>query len=202
MKKKHITVLLPAGRLPHDIMQLSHELAKEHNLGVYLTTLQNLRLTDIPEDIFDKIKETLASLGATFKAPGVFPMPRVCVGKPHCELAKTDVEKLNNAIVQRCSQRGFTKPKVKIAIAACPASCAGAKTSDIGIISTRDGYDLFVGGKGGAQPKAGKRVMKSSSEEKVVSAVETLLNFHDEKTPKKQRLFKLLEDPEFPFKLS
>jgi dissimilatory sulfite reductase (desulfoviridin) alpha/beta subunit len=201
MKKKQITILLPAGRLSLDLMEKCQEFAKKYELGVYLTTVQNLRLIDIPESAFDEISNELSDLGAKFKAPGVFPIPRVCVGKPHCELAIVDTEKISANILQHFAERSFTKPKIKIAISACPAGCSGAKTSDIGIISTRKGFNIFAGGKGGSQPTVGKRILKNCSEEEIVSTIQTLLDFHDRKTKKKQRLAKLMDDPDFPYQV-
>lgn len=199
MKKKNITLLLPAGRISLDLMEKCHHYAGKYNLGVYLTTLQNLRLTDVPETVFEEISKELINLGAKLKAPGVFPIPRVCVGKPHCDLAIIDTETLTSKILDHFSEKTFTKPKLKIAISACPASCSGAKSSDIGIISTRNGLDLYAGGKTGVQPTAGKRVLKDAGEEEIITAMETLINFHDEKTAKKQRMAKLMTDPDFPF---
>ena len=66
-------------------------------------------------------------------------------------------------------------------------------------MATKKGFDLFVGGKGGPNPKVGRRVLRNLSEEEVVDAVETLVEFHDKKTGKKQRMVKLIDDPEFPF---
>ncbi len=196
--RTNITILLPAGRVPLDILQKSHELALKYKLGVYLSTLQNLRLTDVPEEAVSEIKETLGSLGAQFKAPGVFPLPRVCVGKPHCNLALIDTEALNARILDRFQEKTFTKPKLKLSIAACTVCCSGVKTSDIGIMATRNGYELFIGGKGGPFPKVGKRIMQNGTDEEVLEALEQLIDFHDHKTSKKQRMFKLLDDTNLP----
>ena len=88
----------------------------------------------------------------------------------------------------------------KIAIAACPAACSNAMLSDIGIVSTRNGFDLYLGGKGGSRPKTGKRVVKGASEEKVLDIIGEVVDFHNCSAGKKQRFWKHLEDPTFPFR--
>jgi hypothetical protein len=59
-EKVSITVLLPAGRLPLDLMQKAHDLAAQYDLDIYLSTLQNLRLLNVPQSAAAEIKEALA----------------------------------------------------------------------------------------------------------------------------------------------
>lgn len=198
-KKISITVLVPAGRLPLEIMAAAHRLAEKYSLEVYLSTLQNLRLTSVPESVAEEIKSVLAPLGAEFKGPGKFPLPRVCVGKDHCNLGIIETEALSQKILKKFADRAKTKAKFKIAIAGCTMCCSGVKTTDIGIMATRNGYELFAGGKGGPFPKIGRRIEKKASEERVLEIISILVEFHDKKTEKKQRMYKLLDDPDFPF---
>ncbi len=195
----NITVLLPAGRLPLPVMAKAHELAARHGLGVYLSLAQNLRLINVPEEAADQIKVELAELGVRFKGPGKFPLPRVCVGETHCNLGGIDTEALSGKILARFQDKALTKPKFKIAIAACPLCCSAPKITDIGIVATRAGFELYAGGKGGPYPKEGRRILVKGSEAAVLEAVEKLVNFHDAHTKKKQRMRKLLDHPEFPF---
>ncbi len=198
-KKISVTVLLPAGRLPLDIMAKAHELAVKYDLGVYCSLAQNLRLLNVPESAVDTVKQALAPLGVDFKGPGKFPLPRLCVGEPHCNMGLIDTVELNAAIMARFKGRPKTKPKFKIALAACPLSCSGVMTTDIGVHASKKGYEVYVGGKGGPNPKKGRRIKREASEAEVVDIIETLVEFHDRKTGTKQRMFKLLDDPEFPF---
>jgi sulfite reductase beta subunit-like hemoprotein len=198
-EKANITVVLPAGRLPLDIMQQIHELATRHGLEIYLSTLQNMRLLNVPQAKVAEIKESLAALGAEFKAPGKFPIPRVCVGKPHCKLGLIDTRELSEKILAGFAGRDTTKAKLKIAVSACVLSCSGTRTSDIGINAGRNGYDVFAGGKGGSSPQIGRRIKKEVNEEEMLATIQTLIDFHDRKTVTKQRMHKLLDDPEFPF---
>lgn len=199
MKNVSITVLLRAGSLPLDLMAAVHRLAEKYSLRIYLTTMQNLRLIDVPEDMAENVKAELIQLGAELKEPGKFPIPRVCVGEGHCNLGLIDTEKLSSTILAKFSPRPHTKAKLKIAIAACTLCCSGVKTTDIGIMATREGYEIFAGGKGGPYPQIGRRIARKVDEDRVVEIIGELIEFHDRKTEKKQRMYKLLEDTEFPF---
>jgi len=196
---EHITVLLPAGRLPLAIMDEAHHLAVRYGLEVYLTTLQNLRLLNVPKTAAMEIRARLAALGAEFKAPGRFPIPRACVGGPHCNLGLIDTKAVSARILALFADREHTKAKLKIALSGCILSCSGTRTSDLGIVATRNGYEVYAGGKGGPAPKIGRRIKKDVTEAEMLVAIETLIEFHDRKTGTKQRMAKLLEAPDFPF---
>ena len=194
-----ITVLLPAGRLPLELMTESQKIAEEFGCDMYFSTAQNLRIIDFPPEAEEQIRERLARLGAQFKAPGKFPIPRVCIGKGYCKLGVSDPKALSEKILARFADRENTKAKFKIAISACTMCCSGAKTTDIGIMATRDGYDLFAGGKGGPFPRVGVRIARGADDEQVLEMVQQLVDFHDLKTEKKQRIVKLLKEADFPF---
>lgn len=196
--KTRLTILAPAGRLALPIMAKATELAQRYTLEVYLSTAQNLRLMGIDESDLPAIKAELAALGADFKGPGKFPLPRVCIGKRDCSTGIQDPEALSALILKRF-QRTPVKPKFKIAISGCPLGCPGVMTTDIGIMGTRNGWDVYVGGKGGPHPKVGRRVLQGASDEQVLAAIATLVNYHYEKTGKKQRLAKLVDESDFPF---
>ncbi len=197
--KSCITRLLPAGRLPLDIMAEAHRVAGKYDLKIYLSNAQNLRITDVDESIVEEVKAPFAALGAEFKAKGKFPLPKVCEGRDHCNLGTADTEALSAKIVGKFSGRKHTKPKFKISISGCTLCCSGAKLADIGIVGTKNGFEMYAGGKGGSFPKVGIRIGRKLGEDDVLDMVETLVEFHDKKTEKKQRIFKLLSDPEFPY---
>lgn len=198
-KKASITVLLPAGRLPLEVMDKAHSLAEKYSLKMYLSNAQNLKMVEIPETALEDVKTSLTAIGCSFKEKGKFPLPKVCEGKNYCNLGTVDTEAFSAMILEKFSARKHTKAKFKIAISGCTLCCSGAKTTDIGIIGTQDGYEMYVGGKGGSSPKVGVRIGRKLSEGKVMEMLETLVEFHDKKTETKQRIFKLLTDPEFPY---
>jgi NAD(P)H-nitrite reductase large subunit len=66
-------------------------------------------------------------------------------------------------------------------------------------MATREGFEVFAGGKGGPYPKIGRRIARRENEDRVLEIIDRLVEFHDQKTESKQRFYKLLDDPEFPF---
>ena len=195
----NVTILLQGGRLPLDQMLAVQRLAEEFSLKIYLTTAQNLRLIDIPREDLDEIRQRLLDLGLSLKGPGKFPLPRVCVGRDHCSLGVVEPLALCEKIAARFGGREKTKGKFKIAIAACNMCCSGPKTTDMGIVATREGYDFFVGGKGGPYPKIGERIGTCLTEEQVLEIIARLVEYHDANTKSKQRFAKLMGREDFPY---
>lgn len=197
-KKINITLLLEAGRLPKALFAKLHELGQKYNFELYFSTSQNLRLLNIDAKDEETIKTELAKAGARFRQKGRFPIPRVCVGKSYCKLGLCDTRTISEKILGHFTGR-MVKPKVKIAVSACPANCANAVITDIGIFASRGGFHVYAGGKGGPRPKAGRRIARNVEEKEIIPIIEKLINFHTDKTRGKQRMAKLLSDPEFPF---
>lgn len=194
-----ITILLPAGRLPLEIMAKAREMAEKFNLGVYLSTAQNLRLLDVSEEYVEEVKKELAIVGADFKAPGKFPLPRICIGESHCKMGVIDTEKLSSHILERFKGKEKTKAKFKIAVSGCVLCCSSPKTTDIGVVASKAGFEVYVGGKGGPYPKVGRRILRGVGEDEVLDSVEKIVAFHDTHTKQKQRMRKLIDHPEFPY---
>jgi len=107
----------------------------------------------------------------------------------------------NNLIVihSRFGDRTDIKPKIKIAISGCSIGCAGSLATDIGVVATRAGFAVYAGGKLGAVPKVGRQIIRRANEEKVMAVIETLFDYHYQHTNAKQRLYKLLDRPDFPY---
>lgn len=197
--KKTLTILLPGGALPKAWLAKITELAARFEFEIYLSTAQNLRLYGIAADDLEPLKAELATLKVRFKEPGRFPLPRICIGRRSCNLGIIDTMALSDLILAQYGETSV-KPKLKIAIAGCPASCANTMLADIGLVATRQGLDLYVGGKGGPQPRTGRRVLRQASDEEALAAIGLIVEFHNSRAAKKQRLVKLIDDPEFPFR--
>lgn len=191
--------MLPAGLVSPELFSLVNELAGSYNLGIYLSTAQNIRLLDVRDEDEQEVKDILVKAGAVLKGPGKFPIPRICVGSSYCKLGLVDTADFTRKIMDKFNSRTNVKPKFKIAISGCPASCSNPMMTDIGIKATKSGFEVYAGGKGGPKPKMGRRIAKGIDQDRALEIMEELVDFHDQKTSQKQRLGKLLDDPDFPF---
>ena len=197
---KTLTILLPGGSLPFNVLAKVNKLSARYKFELYLSTAQNLRLYNIPENDLESIKDELVSMGVKLKGPGLFPTPRVCIGNLSCKLGIIDTISFSRKIMSRFGEMTDVKPKFKVALAGCPANCSNAVLTDIGIVATRQGFDIYLGGKGGSRPRTGIRVVRGGDEEKVLTVIGEVVDFHNRNTEKKKRIYKHLEDASFPYR--
>jgi NAD(P)H-nitrite reductase large subunit len=197
---KTLTILLPGGSLPAAVLRKVDELGAKYSFDLYLSTAQNLRLYNIGESDLAPIKDELISFGVRLKGPGMFPLPRICIGNSSCNLGQIDTMAFSDRILARFGNMTKVKPKFKIAIAGCPAACSNPMMTDIGIIATRQGFDIYLGGKGGPRPKPARRVVRQADEEQVMKVIGEVVEYHNSTTAKKQRIGKLLDNPDFPYR--
>jgi len=74
-----------------------------------------------------------------------------CVGSTWCRYGVQDSVGL--AIALELRYRGLRSPhKLKGGVSGCARECAEARSKDFGVIATEKGWNLYVGGNGGATP--------------------------------------------------
>jgi len=66
-------------------------------------------------------------------------------------------------------------------------------------MATRAGYTVYAGGKGCPIPQIARKIKRKVTEDEMLNTIEKLVDFHDQKTKIKQRMYKLLDDPKFLF---
>jgi len=78
--------------------------------------------------------------------------------------------------------------KLKIAIAGCSNSCTEPAVRDIGLMGTKDGYTIFVGGSAGRKPRIGYVLAEKVSPEDAEKLVEKIIEFYKNNAKNGQRL--------------
>ncbi|AEA46668.1 Nitrite reductase (NAD(P)H) [Archaeoglobus veneficus SNP6] len=78
--------------------------------------------------------------------------------------------------------------KLKIAIAGCSNSCTEPAVRDIGLMGTKDGYTIFVGGSAGRKPRIGYVLAEKVSPEDAEKLVEKIIEFYKANAKNGQRL--------------
>ena len=75
-----------------------------------------------------------------------------CVGSTWCRYGVQDSVAM--AIQLELRYRGLRSPhKIKMGVSGCARECAEARGKDVGVIATENGWNLYVGGNGGATPR-------------------------------------------------
>ncbi|WPX09896.1 nitrite/sulfite reductase domain-containing protein [Anaerocellum danielii] len=162
------------GYLEPEQLETIWRLSKQYG-GAKLTVTQAIMIFGIQPEDFDKIAEELEKVRLPLADIGpVVRNVKVCSCE-HCKRVIRDVTPLAVQINQ-CLAGLATPKKFKIAVNGCPNSCVEAQLNDLGIIAVKDGYWIYVGGKGGRQPQLGTRLDVVIKEEYLIDTVKRIVN--------------------------
>ncbi|OBQ48105.1 nitrite reductase large subunit [Streptomyces sp. H-KF8] len=100
-----------------------------------------------------------------------------CVGQTWCRYGVQDSVRM--AIDLELRYRGLRSPhKLKSAVSGCARECAEARSKDFGVIATASGWNLYVGGNGGATPRHADLLAQDLSDAELVRLVDRFLMFY------------------------
>ncbi len=90
--------------------------------------------------------------------------------------------------------RGIRAPhKLKAAVSGCVRECAEAQSKDFGLIATEKGWNLFVCGNGGAQPRHADLLAGDLDEDTAIRYIDRFLMYYIQTADKLTRTSKWLE---------
>jgi sulfite reductase beta subunit-like hemoprotein len=173
------------GRMSADQVFEAARIADEFGSGgVRTTNQQNLLFPGIHKD---KVDAALAALDAAGLVVHASPLRRAsiaCTGNEFCNLALTETKILLRDIVEHLETTIAIGEEIRINLNGCPNSCGHHHIGDIGLQGCLvkqapgkavDGYDVFLGGRLGAEAKFVRPIWRKLPATKVKFALEHLL---------------------------
>ncbi len=145
---------LPGGEVTPDQLLAIASVAKEFELYTKITGGQRIdlfgaRVEQLPliwQRLVDAGLESGHAYGKSLRTV------KSCVGSTWCRYGVQDSTSL--AVALELRYRGLRAPhKIKLAVSGCARECAEARSKDVGIIATDNGWNLYVGGNGGFTPR-------------------------------------------------
>ncbi len=118
-----------------------------------------------------------------------------CVGSTWCRYGVQDSVGL--AVALELRYRGLRSPhKIKLGVSGCARECAEARSKDVGVIATENGWNLYVGGNGGFTPRHARLFAEDLSTDELVRAVDRFLMYYVRTADRLQRTAPWLESVE------
>lgn len=118
-----------------------------------------------------------------------------CVGSQWCRYGVQDSVAL--AIALELRYRGLRSPhKLKLGVSGCARECAEARSKDVGVIATEEGWNVYVGGNGGFTPRHAQRFAEDLSTEELVRTIDRFLMYYVRTADRLQRTAAWVEDYE------
>ena len=116
-----------------------------------------------------------------------------CVGTTWCRFGIADSVGMAVRLEER--YKSIRSPhKLKGGVSGCVRECAEAQSKDFGLIATDKGYNIFVGGNGGAKPRHSELLAKDVPPNDVVPILDRYLSFYIRTADKLQRTARWVEN--------
>ncbi|MCU1573178.1 MAG: nitrite reductase large subunit [Micrococcaceae bacterium] len=116
-----------------------------------------------------------------------------CVGSTWCRYGVQDSVAM--AIQLELRYRGLRSPhKFKLGVSGCARECAEARGKDVGVIATADGWNVYVGGNGGATPAHAQLLAKDLDDETLIRYIDRYLMYYIRTADRLQRTARWQEE--------
>lgn len=103
-----------------------------------------------------------------------------CVGSTHCRFGLMDSLELGRRMGER--YRGVIGPaKVKMAVSGCPRNCAEATIKDLGVVAVEGGWDIHIGGNGGAHVTVASKIVHCRTDAEVIRIADRYYEYYRRK---------------------
>ena len=129
----------------------------------------------------------------TFSVAGFCVRPvKICAGGFTCSNNLQDSFSLGFKLDEKFTGRKLPF-KMIISVSGCSRCCSEPLVRDIGIVASRKGYSIYVGGAAGARPRIGIKINEDLSADEVVNIIERIIAIYEKNAKVSERLGRFIE---------
>ena len=170
---------IAAGEVTPEQLMTIGRVAQKYNLYTKITGGQRIdmlgahlhQLPDIWEELIAAGFESGHAYGKSLRTV------KSCVGSTWCRYGLHD--SVSFALEVENRYKGLRSPhKLKGGVSGCIRECAEAQSKDFGIIATEKGWNLYVGGNGGAKPQHAQLLVNDIDQATCVRYLDRFLMFY------------------------
>ncbi|MFB9314357.1 nitrite reductase large subunit NirB [Nocardioides plantarum] len=179
---------IPGGEVTPEGLIVIGEVARDFGLYTKITGGQRIDLFGARMEELPAIWRRLVDAG--FESGHAYGKSlrtvKSCVGSTWCRYGVQDSVQL--AIDLELRYRGLRSPhKLKGGVSGCARECAEARSKDFGVIATEKGWNLYVGGNGGATPVHARLLAGDLDTETLVRYLDRYLMYYVRTADRLQR---------------
>ncbi|GAA3319033.1 nitrite reductase large subunit NirB [Arthrobacter ramosus] len=186
---------IPGGEITPDKLVVIGTIAKKYGLYTKITGGQRIdmfgaRLEQLPliwGELIDAGMESGQAYGKSLRTV------KSCVGSTWCRFGVLDSVAM--AINLELRYRGLRSPhKLKMGVSGCARECAEARGKDVGVIATSEGWNLYVGGNGGANPAHAQLLAAGLDDDTLIKYIDRYLMYYIRTADRLQRTARWQEE--------
>ncbi|MBB3661821.1 nitrite reductase (NADH) large subunit [Prauserella sediminis] len=186
---------VPGGEITPEKLIVIGEVAKDFGLYTKITGGQRIDLFGATVEQLPRIWRRLVDAG--FESGHAYGKAlrtvKSCVGTTWCRYGQQDSVGL--AVELELRYRGLRSPhKLKAGVSGCQRECAEARSKDFGVIATEHGWNLYVGGNGGAVPRHADLLVSGAGTDELIRIIDRFLMFYVRTADRLQRTAAWLDE--------
>lgn len=188
---------IPGGEVTPEKLIVIGEVARDFDLYTKITGGQRIdlfgaQLHELPhiwKRLIDAGFETGHAYGKALRTV------KSCVGSDWCRFGVQD--SMAMALYLENRYKGLRSPhKLKMAVSGCTRECAEARSKDVGVIATENGWNLYVCGNGGMRPRHADLFATDLDDETLIRYVDRMLMLYVRTADRLQRTSVWMENLE------
>lgn len=167
---------MPGGVTTSRHLRAIADVADKYGAMIKITGADRIGLFSVhKKDLRDAWRSLQMGSGHAFTK--CFRACKSCVGSTHCRFGLLDSLALGQRLGDR--YRGLMGPaKVKMGVSGCPRNCSEATIKDFGVVAVEGGWDLYIGGNGGARVVAAHKIACVKTDDEVVQIADRYYEFY------------------------
>lgn len=179
---------IPGGEVTPEKLIVIGEIARDFALYTKITGGQRIDLLGARVEQLPAIWRRLVDAG--FESGHAYGKAlrtvKSCVGSTWCRYGVQDSVAL--AIELELRYRGLRSPhKIKAGVSGCARECAEARSKDIGVLATENGWNLYVGGNGGFRPRHADLLLTDVDTATLIRTIDRFIMFYVRTADRLQR---------------
>ena len=182
----YVGLKTPVGRVTGDQLLELARLAERYGRGqLRFTPAQNVLIPHVPDTLLGELIQEPLLKALPYNPSEVQRGLVSCTGTDFCNLALIDTKTRAMALAREFEQRLETTRPLTVRWSGCPASCGNHHTADVGLQGCKvkvdgrivDGVHVFVGGRGGREPRTGLRILEDVPCDDLPAVLDRLIRF-------------------------
>jgi nitrite reductase (NADH) large subunit len=152
------------------------DVADEYNTMIKVTGSDRIGLFSIDKkDLKDVWRKLQMGSGHAFTKS--FRACKSCVGSTHCRFGLMDSLALGQRLGDR--YRGVMGPaKFKMGVSGCPRNCSESTIKDFGVVAVEGGWDIYIGGNGGAHVYVAHKITQVKDDDAVIRIADRYYEYY------------------------
>jgi NAD(P)H-nitrite reductase large subunit len=182
-----IAAHLPCGVVSPQQLRTIADVAEKYDVkALKFTAAERIALVGIKEEDIDAVWADLgmkpgAAVGLCVRSV------KACPGTTFCQLGLQDSLGMGMKIDEK--YHGMQLPnKLKIGISGCPNHCTDPPVRDIGLVGTKQGWRIYVGGSVGRKPRLADQLVDGLSDDEALAMVDKIIEANKKLCKKSERL--------------